>query len=84
MSQHTLQNTLNKSNEAFHDFIKDVESRHFRTVHDTGANDCAMLVWNIVRDYAGLPRITRDDLPKWCENCRKYHKIPHCAPQFVG
>ena len=44
------------------ELIEDVESRHFRTNMDTGANSNALFVWNIVREYAGLPRITRTDL----------------------
>lgn len=50
-----------------------VERSHFRTQHDTGANDCAMFIWNLVRVEAGLPRITLRDLPGWCEGCRAYH-----------
>lgn len=46
-------------------FIFAVESSHFRTVEDTGANPNAMLIWNIVRQRVGLPRISKDDLPAW-------------------
>lgn len=53
--------------------IKDVESRHFRTCHDTGANSCAMIVWNTFRVNLGLSRIDRDDLPTFCHSCSKYH-----------
>lgn len=44
------------------DFITDVESRHFRTQYDTGANMNAMIIWNMVRKFAGLEELTRDDL----------------------
>ena len=44
------------------DFIDDVESRHFRTQYDTGANINAMIVWNMLRKFAGLDELTRDDL----------------------
>lgn len=44
------------------DFIADVESRHFRTQYDTGANMNAMIIWNMVRKFAGLEELTRDDL----------------------
>lgn len=43
-------------------FINDVESRHFRTQYDTGANMNAMIIWNMVRKFAGLEELTRDDL----------------------
>lgn len=44
------------------DFIRDVEARHFRTGHDTGANRNALFVWNQLREYAGLERLTWRDL----------------------
>lgn len=43
-------------------FIETTEAAHFRTPYDTGANLNALLVWNLVRRFAGLPRLTRDDL----------------------
>ena len=43
-------------------FIEDMESRFFRTATDTGANPNAMFVWNLVREWAGLDRLTVDDL----------------------
>jgi hypothetical protein len=46
------------------EFIEDVEKCHFRTGHDTGANHNALFVWNILRQYAGLEELTRDDLIK--------------------
>ena len=55
-------------------FVKSVEDRYFRTVHDTGANDNAMFVWNRVREeLCGLPVITLEDLPNYCKTCKKYH-----------
>jgi hypothetical protein len=44
------------------DFIADVEARHFRTVNDTGANLNALMIWNRVREFAGLPELTMDEL----------------------
>lgn len=42
-----------------------VEAAHFRTEHDTGANDCARLVWNVLRSHLGLPWLDRKHFPKW-------------------
>ena len=42
-----------------------VERDHFRTVDDTGANGCAMLVWNALRKHAGLPPLGKEDLRQW-------------------
>lgn len=42
--------------------VERVEKAHFRTHQDTGANPCALMVWNIVRQEAGLPRLTSRDL----------------------
>lgn len=49
------------------EFINDVEACHFRTAGDTGANLNAMFIWNIVRNWAGMERLTTDDL------LMKYH-----------
>lgn len=57
------------------EFVNKVEKAHFRTVHDTGANGQAMLVWNMVREHVGLPRICLNDLPAYCETHLKYHLI---------
>ncbi len=46
--------------------MKNVEDRHFRTVEDTGANSCAMVVWNTLRENLGLPQITKNDLSFYC------------------
>jgi hypothetical protein len=48
-----------------HSLIATVERAHFRTTEDTGANPCAMTVMNALRRAAGLPYISRDDLPAW-------------------
>lgn len=55
------------------EFIKKVEAADFRTCHDTGANSNAMYIWNKVREHVGLPRITIDDLPKFCATHDTYH-----------
>lgn len=39
-----------------------VEEAHFRTTSDTGANSCAMVVWNSLRRALGLPAISISDL----------------------
>jgi len=44
------------------EFIEDVESRHFRTPYDTGANTNALFIWNQVRELIDLPRLDRDGL----------------------
>lgn len=44
------------------EFIEDVEACHFRTGHDTGANLNAMMIWNIVREWAGMESLDHDDL----------------------
>jgi len=54
------------------DAIANVESRHFRTEHDTGANPTAELVMNTFRDLAGLSYKGRHDLPKWNEERKAY------------
>lgn len=62
-------NTIDK------EFIAKTEASHFRTNSDTGANECAMLVWNMVRQHVGLPRLRLWDLPAWCVTHQKYHLI---------
>jgi hypothetical protein len=52
--------------------IANMEGRHFRTEHDTGAHDFAMLIHNYYRFMAGLPFITKKDLPHWCEKHKAY------------
>lgn len=52
--------------------IAAVERDHFRTVDDTGANPCAMLVLNYLRRQAGLPLISKDHLSKWDETVKRY------------
>jgi hypothetical protein len=57
------------------DFIKKVEAEHFRTDQDTGANSCALFIWNLVRAHAGLPTLKKSDLRAYCETHGKYHVI---------
>ncbi len=45
--------------------MEEVEASHFRTETDTGANPCAMLVWNALRSKFGLPHLEKRDLPFW-------------------
>jgi len=58
------------------DFIAHMEKHYFRTDADTGANENALFVWNLVREYAGLPKLTLKDLPAFCVTCGRYHKNP--------
>lgn len=44
------------------EFIEQTEKSHFRTASDTGANPNALFIWNLLREHAGLPRLTKDDL----------------------
>ncbi len=46
------------------DFIESTERKYFRTASDTGANSNALLIWNCVREHAGLKRLTKDELFK--------------------
>jgi hypothetical protein len=57
------------------DWIKEVEGHHFRTNHDTGANLNALFVWNILRRRAGLPSISKNDLPAFCIIHNTHHII---------
>lgn len=59
--------------ESLEDFIARVEAAHFRTQDDTGANECALLIWNMVREFADKPRLRRRDLRSYCEPCKTYH-----------
>ncbi len=56
-------------------FVEEVEASQFRTDTDTGANECALLIWNMVRKHVGLPRLDKDDLPAFCSTHKKYHLI---------
>ena len=60
-------------NEVLYTIVTDIESSHFRTEHDTGANPNALLVWNWVRRWVGLPYIDRNSLRKYCKACDTYH-----------
>ncbi len=59
-----------------HDAIAHIESRFFRTEHDSGAGGNALMIWNALRQPAGLDSV---QLPEWCDNCREYHN-GHCKP----
>ncbi len=65
-------------------FVERVESAHFRTNEDTGANPCARLVWNILRQEVGLPYLEEKDLPAYCIVHKKYHKIEPGCQRFGG
>jgi len=58
-------------------FIYDVEQSTFRTVHDTGANWNGLYLWNRVRKFAGLSKLTWNDLDAYCGTCECYHVNPH-------
>lgn len=57
------------------EFVKQVETAHFRTDQDTGATLNSLFIWNMVRNHVGLPRLQLTDLPAWCTVHRKYHVI---------
>lgn len=56
-------------------FIKDVESRHFRTDEDSGAGSNALMIWNMVRAHVGLQPLKKSDLPAYCVTHNCYHII---------
>ncbi len=58
------------------DLIRKVEADMFRTVTDTGANLNALCVWNTLRRHAGLPRLTKDDLPAYDAERKGYVMPP--------
>lgn len=62
-------------NIELHNLIATVEADHFRTDQDTGANSNTLLVWNRVRKYAGLPELTKEQLPAFCKVHNTFHKI---------
>ena len=43
-------------------FIEKTEASLFRTNMDTGANPNALIVWNHLREFAGLDDLTHKDL----------------------
>ena len=49
------------------DAIKEIESKDFRTVNDTGADSNAMLILNRFRKMADLPAISLKDLPAYSD-----------------
>ncbi len=57
------------------EFIKQIESRHFRTNEDTGANLNALFIWNLVRVELGLKCLHTTDLPAHCKTHDTYHVI---------
>ncbi len=58
-----------------HQFISSIEKNHFRTDRDSGANPNALMIWNLLREYAGLARLEYKDLPSWCGLHKRYHII---------
>lgn len=63
-----------KKAETLNEFITRIESTQFRTDHDTGANEVGLFIWNLVRVHAGLPRMEMEDLPRFCQCCKAFHK----------
>lgn len=66
--------------ETLNEFIDRVETAHFRTDCDTGANKNALFIWNMVREHAGKSRLRKTDLRTYCAICKKYHHRPLCTP----
>lgn len=64
---------VDKYQEMLRELIDRVEAAHFRTDEDTGAVENVMLIWNIVRQEAGLSRLRMAQLPTWCEGHKCYH-----------
>ena len=52
--------------------IAKIEAAHFRTVEDTGANPCAMIVMNALRKEAGFSPLSTSDLPAYDETENTY------------
>ena len=52
--------------------VKEVESQYFRTDKDVGATENCLLVWNRVRNLAGLSDLRISDLPTFCQTCRSH------------
>ena len=57
------------------EMIETIERRHFRTAYDTGANSNALIVWNSVRDFCGLPYKGIADLPTQCVTHGECHVL---------
>ncbi len=51
------------------DALKNIESRFFRTEHDTGADKGTMMIWNALRQQLNLPTL---QLPKWDADRKAY------------
>jgi hypothetical protein len=75
---------VDDSPSALETLIQEIEARLFRTDADTGANECALTVWNAVRRYAHLPRITKSDLASYHGECGRYHKRGVCPLERIG
>lgn len=69
--------TDGKSKEQIMEFIYRVERMDFRTEHDSGANPMAMMMWNHVRVFAGLEKITPEDLPTYQKDVDRYVMPPN-------
>lgn len=54
------------------EFIKDIESKYFRTALDTGAQEGARFIWNIIRNNAGLESLRQKDFPVWDATKKEY------------
>jgi hypothetical protein len=54
-----------KANKKLLAVMEEIEKEHFRTVEDTGANPCALLVWNALRRRVGLPSVWKEDLASY-------------------
>ena len=78
--------TKTKSSNATHpnllSFISKVEKNHFRSVGGIGANECAMILWNLVRQEVGLSALRLSDFPSWDGN--KYVMPPNSRLQDGG
>ncbi len=71
--EHSAAAVITRHREAaIAELIAKVEADHFRTVTDTGANPNAMVVWNALRRAAGLPGLSKDDLPAHDETRDQY------------
>lgn len=64
-----------KDQTALEEFIQDSEAKWFRTASDVGANTNALFVWNRVRDFAGLPALTNQDLRDKEPEVAKFHDL---------
>lgn len=64
---------MNKADKlAILTFIAEFEKDHLRTREDTGANPSCLLLWNMARFRVGLPMLSKEDLPAYSSNKRRY------------